>query len=105
MSDQFSIRPAVSTDRPQWELLWGGYLEFYESAVPASNTEILWQRILDAEHPIRCLLAAAPAPRSPLLGMVQFFPHLDTWEEHTWSATCKTSTLFPMRGAGDLAVP
>ena len=78
MANGYTIREAGAADRSEWDALWSAYLEFYESALPERNTEVLWERIIDRDHPIRCLVAAAPA--GDLAGMVQFFPHLDTWE-------------------------
>jgi GNAT superfamily N-acetyltransferase len=73
----FTIRPLVACDRPRWELLWQGYLRFYESDVPADVTNLTWTRILDPEAPILGLCAATP--ENDLLGIVHFLFHPVTW--------------------------
>jgi GNAT superfamily N-acetyltransferase len=75
----FFLREPVPSDRDEWEVLWNGYLVFYESSIPQKHTDILWDRILDDDHPIRAYIAVR-SEDSKLIGIVQFFPHIDTWE-------------------------
>jgi ribosomal protein S18 acetylase RimI-like enzyme len=79
MPDSYEIRPVTAEDHAGWLTLWQRYLVFYESSLPAATTALLWQRLLDPEHPFRCLVAADRNTQR-LLGIVQFLPHLDTWE-------------------------
>jgi GNAT superfamily N-acetyltransferase len=76
-ANNFRIRPAVEGDRAQWEPLWQGYLEFYESSLAPAVTDTLWRRILDPDHEIQCRVAAAGG--GELAGLVHFFPHAHTW--------------------------
>ncbi len=57
MSEDFTIRPTKESDRKQWEVLWKGYQEFYETNLD-DVTEGLWMRLLsdDLSEPI-CLVA------------------------------------------------
>ena len=75
----FMIRPPQLDDRKQWEILWRDYLEFYNSSVPKTHTDILWERIQNEGHPIRCFVAERTSD-SDLIGLVHFFAHADTWE-------------------------
>jgi GNAT superfamily N-acetyltransferase len=73
----FAIRPLAAADRPQWEMLWQGYLTFYKSDVPPHVTDVTWTRILDPEAPIHGLCGATPDGR--LLGIVHYLFHPVTW--------------------------
>ena len=77
-----TIRPLTHADRPQWAQLWQGYLNFYESTVPAEVTDLTWQRILDPEAPIHAFCAAQEGEDGPdgkLLGIVHYLFHPVTW--------------------------
>jgi len=94
----YSIRPAGSRDRAQWDPLWQAYLEFYQSRLPQEVTDLLWQRLLDPAHEIQCRLAVAPGGN--LVGLAHFFPHT-----HTWCANpvCYLNDLYVLpdtRGCG-----
>lgn len=73
----FTIRPLAPADRAQWGPLWQGYLAFYETHLPASVTDLTWQRLIDPEAPILGLCAATPDDR--LLGIVHYLFHPVTW--------------------------
>ena len=97
-SNALRIRPPAESDRAQWEPLWQGYLEYYESSLADEVTEELWRRIIDPDHPIQCRLAESAD--GELTGLVHFFPH-----PHTWYAdpVCYLNDLFvapKIRGGG-----
>jgi GNAT superfamily N-acetyltransferase len=97
-SEKYEIRPVAAADRAQWEPLWQGYLQFYESSLPGELTDLLWRRILDPAHEIQGLVAAAG--NGNLLGLVHFFPHAHTWYEQR---VCYLNDLFvspELRGGG-----
>ena len=73
----FTVRALSPDDREQWLALWHGYLTFYETALPASVTDLTWNRILDPEAPVLGLCAAAPDGR--ILGIVHYLFHPVTW--------------------------
>ena len=73
----FIVRPLAADDREQWLGLWQGYLDFYESDVPASVTNLTWNRLLDPEAPIHGLCAATTDGR--ILGIVHYLFHPVTW--------------------------
>ncbi len=68
------IRPA---DRAQWDPLWQGYLNFYQTLLPAGVTDVLWNRFFDAKEPVNCLVAKEDGA---LVGFVHYLFHRNTWE-------------------------
>jgi GNAT superfamily N-acetyltransferase len=70
------IRPFRPEDRPQWDILWRGYVEFYKSTVPDAVTELTWRRLLDPEAPI---LGFCADENGKLLGLVHYLFHPVTW--------------------------
>jgi len=95
---QYVIRPALDSDREQWDSLWQGYLKFYRSSLAAEVTDLLWQRIHDPAHEIQCRVAAAEDGK--LAGLVHFFPHAHTWHA---ARVCYLNDLFvrpEIRGGG-----
>ena len=77
MSREFTIRTLVAADRPQWDKLWRGYLNFYEADVSDAVSETTWRRLLDPEAPILGFCAAQDD--GTLLGMVHYLFHPVTW--------------------------
>ena len=73
----FAIRTLQPADRAQWDVLWRGYLDFYEAAVPDDVTELTWRRLLDPEAPILGFCAARGD--GVLLGIVHYLFHAVTW--------------------------
>lgn len=97
-SKTYIVRPAAESDRAQWEPLWQGYLEFYQSSLEPEITDLLWRRILDPDDGIQCRVAETSG--GELAGLVHFFPH-----PHTWYAdpVCYLNDLFVnprIRGGG-----
>lgn len=72
------IRDVRPTDRTAWEQLWQGYLEFYESTLPAEVTEITWRRFFDTSEPMHALVAADETS-GELLGFTHLVFHRGTW--------------------------
>lgn len=89
----YQIRAATAADRAQWDPLWQGYLEFYESSLAPDVTDMLWQRILDPAHEIECRLAVAED--GSLAGLVHYFPHAHTWYANP---VCYLNDLFVVPG-------
>jgi GNAT superfamily N-acetyltransferase len=72
----FIIRALKQDDRPQWDALWRGYLDFYETSIPDEVSEITWRRLLDPAEPILGFCAEADGK---LLGIVHYLFHPVTW--------------------------
>jgi GNAT superfamily N-acetyltransferase len=73
----FIIRTLQPSDRSEWDKLWRGYLQFYETIIPGEVTELTWQRLIDPEAPI--LGFGAAQPDGKLLGIVHYLFHAVTW--------------------------
>ncbi|MFT3724944.1 MAG: GNAT family N-acetyltransferase [Hyphomonadaceae bacterium] len=73
----FTIRTLEPSDHHEWDVLWRGYLEFYESVIPDHVTELTWNRLMDPEAPILGFCAATPDGK--LLGIVHYLFHPVTW--------------------------
>ena len=74
----FTIRELLSEDRPAWESLWAGYLDFYEAPMDAVVMEVTWSRLLDPNEPMMCLIAK-DAGTHELIGFVHCVFHRGTW--------------------------
>lgn len=74
----FVIRDLLKEDRPGWENLWGGYLDFYQAPMEAVVIEVTWSRLLDPEEPMIALVAR-DAGTHELIGLVHCVFHRGTW--------------------------
>ena len=83
-----AIRPLEAQDRNAWEMLWQGYLEFYETSVAPEVTEATWRRIVDPAGPIHGLGAF---DQVHLVGVVHYLFHPVTW---SISPRCYLEDLF-----------
>jgi GNAT superfamily N-acetyltransferase len=73
------IRPIKATDRAQWDVLWAGYLEFYETELTDEQTELTWGRLIDDEFEMHGLVAELDGE---LVGLAHFsFTH-SSWAEN-----------------------
>lgn len=86
----FTIRPLQKDDRPGWEELWGGYLDFYEAPMEAVVIEVTWSRLLDSSEPMLALVAEDDESKM-LLGLVHCVFHRGTW---AISDLCYLEDLF-----------
>lgn len=74
----FTIRELLKEDRPGWEHLWGGYLDFYEAPMEPVVIEVTWSRLLDPNEPMLALVARDTGTHE-LLGFVHCVFHRGTW--------------------------
>jgi GNAT superfamily N-acetyltransferase len=74
----FVVRDLVREDRPGWEHLWGGYLDFYEAKMEPVTIEVTWSRMLDPLEPMFALVAQDSETRE-LIGLVHCVIHRGTW--------------------------
>jgi GNAT superfamily N-acetyltransferase len=74
----YSIRDLRKEDRPGWEELWGGYLDFYEAPMEAVVIEVTWSRLNDPEEPLTALVAEDDDTHE-LLGFAHCVFHRGTW--------------------------
>jgi len=97
MGVEFFVRELRLDDRPDWEELWAGYLEFYEEQLDPVVIETTWTRLNDPAEPMFALVAQH---KTGLIGLVQYVLHRGTWAVHD---LCYLEDLFvseEVRGAG-----
>lgn len=92
------IREIRPTDRTQWDHLWKGYLDFYQTPLPADITAVLWNRFFDAREPVNCLVAEKDGM---LAGFVHYIFHRNTWEVED---VCYLEDLFTAPEARGMGV-
>lgn len=86
------IRPVSPADHAVWLPLWQGYLQFYQSELPAKVSATTWQRFLDPSEPT---LAALAWCDGQAVGLVQWIFHRTNWSvEHS----CYLQDLFVVEG-------
>jgi len=93
-----TVRPIEAGDRAAWDLLWNGYLVFYEEALPQHITEETWRRLLDPAVDPHGFVAVDAAGR--LVGFVHYLFHASTWAIGPY---CYLEDLFvdpAVRGGG-----
>jgi GNAT superfamily N-acetyltransferase len=74
----FKIRDLKREDRPGWENLWGGYLDFYEAKMEPVTIEVTWSRLNDPLEPMFCMVAE-DSDSHELVGLVHCVIHRGTW--------------------------
>lgn len=74
----FSIRELHKDDRPGWEHLWGGYLDFYEARMEPVVIEVTWARFHAPAEPMIALVAEDDETKE-LIGLVHCIFHRGTW--------------------------
>ena len=78
-------------DEARWAELWRGYLEFYETSLPAEIYAHTWARLIMAESPIRGLGARLGSEGAPLVGIVHYLFHAHAWSSRE---VCYLQDLF-----------
>lgn len=72
-----AIRQLAATDRDAWTPLWDGYLDFYKTDLAPEITDVTWNRLLDPEEDMHCLVAENDA--GEMIGIVHYLYHRVTW--------------------------
>jgi len=94
---KLSIRPVELGDKERWLELWKGYLTFYKTEFSADKTEVTWERLLDPDFNLYCLVAEDDGL---IKGMTTFNFQNSTWSEN---GQCLLEDLFvdeTLRGQG-----
>lgn len=92
-----AIRDLTAADRPVWDRLWAGYLDFYSASVPDAVSAATFERLLNPAEPLFALVAEQDGA---IIGLVQCVLHASTW---TQAPYCYLSDLFvdpTVRGSG-----
>ena len=91
------IRAVSPADRAPWQVLWDGYLVFYEAELVADVTDSVFSRITLGDG---LFGAIAWGDAGEALGLVHWLYHPSTWST---SATCYLADLYvnpEVRGRG-----
>jgi len=72
-----TIRSALPSDEAAWRRLWRGYVDFYSAKVPEEITTRTWQRILDPDSAVMCVVAEI---EGQVYGFANCVVHENTWE-------------------------
>lgn len=96
----FVVRALSKDDRPGWEELWGGYLDFYEAPMEAAVIEVTWSRLNDPVEPMFALVAEDES--GELIGLVHCVLHRGTWaiENFCYLEDLFTAPSARKRGVG-----
>jgi GNAT superfamily N-acetyltransferase len=88
VSARVVIRPLRLDERPDWEPLWRGYLDFYKTSVPQEVYDTTWARLHDPNEPMEVLGGTVDGR---LLGIVHYLYHRSCW---TIGNYCYLQDLF-----------
>ncbi|MGC5222650.1 GNAT family N-acetyltransferase [Micromonospora sp. DT81.3] len=72
-----TIARLTASDHDEWLSLWSGYLDFYESVLTREQTELTFQRILDADSGIHGAIARDDGGHA--IGITHWLTHPATW--------------------------
>jgi GNAT superfamily N-acetyltransferase len=72
-----TIRSALPSDESAWRELWRGYCDFYDAKVTDEVTQRTWQRILDPDSAVMCIVAEVDGQ---VYGFANCVVHENTWE-------------------------
>jgi GNAT superfamily N-acetyltransferase len=96
-----AVREVCRDDRADWQVLWGEYNEFYgrsgTTALDPAITELTWERFLDPEEKVSCLVAIDD---DKVVGLAHYLFHRSTTRQ---ADVCYLQDLYsarPSRGNG-----
>jgi GNAT superfamily N-acetyltransferase len=72
-----NIRPIRPDDEAQWRVLWGAYLEFYETSLPDDIYSATFARLVDADRPHQFGFLAEVDGKA--VGLVHVIVHAHNW--------------------------
>jgi len=90
---KIEIKPLRLDERADWEPLWKGYLDFYNTSVSKETYDTTWARLNDANEPMWLLGAYVDGK---LLGIVHYLYHRSCW---TIGNYCYLQDLFVSKEA------
>ena len=89
-----TVRPLRDADREAWEVLFKGYIHFYEAKVPDEVIALTWRRLVAQEDGLLGLLAVVE--NDPPIGLAHAVFHRSTWSPTTY---CYLEDLYVDRQA------
>ena len=82
------IRAALPSDEASWRSLWRAYCDFYQANVSDEVSTRTWQRILNPDSAVMCIVAEIDGR---VVGFANCVVHENTWETQP---VCYLEDLF-----------
>ena len=76
--DSLELRLAKNSDWPAWSKMWAEYLRFYGTERSKKQFEITWDRILNPDERMHCVMAVSGASYP---GFANFLYHRSFWDD------------------------
>lgn len=96
-----TIRNVCRNDRPDWQVLWDEYNEFYgrsgTTSLDPAITELTWERFFDPIEPIHCLVAIN---EDRVVGIAHYLYHRSTTRKADVCYLQDLYTAKSLRGRG-----
>jgi GNAT superfamily N-acetyltransferase len=91
------IRVLSAADHATWLPLWQGYLDFYQTELPAETSALTWQRFLDPAEPMHAALAWRDGEA---VGLAHWIFHRSCWTSGDYCYLQDLYVAAGIRGGG-----
>ena len=91
------VRPLKAGDKSEWTPLWQGYLEFYKTELSDEQSELTWQRLLDKDFNLHCLVVEVDGK---IQGITHYSFQTSTWAHKNYCYLEDLFTAPTSRGKG-----
>lgn len=92
-----TIRDIRADDEVAWRDLWAGYLDFYETTLPAAVTDATWARIMAVDPTFQAIVAEVGGE---VIGFATVVLHDFTWSDRPAGLLHDLFVRSDVRGAG-----
>ncbi len=75
------VRELTDSDKSQWDPLWQGYLQFYETKLSQEQSELTWKRLLDPTYNLHCMVAVL---EDKIQGITHYSFQTSTWAPNSY---------------------
>ena len=91
------VRPLKAGDKSEWTPLWQGYLEFYKTELSDEQSELTWQRLLNKDFNLHCLVVEVDGK---IQGITHYSFQTSTWAHKNYCYLEDLFTAPASRGKG-----
>jgi GNAT superfamily N-acetyltransferase len=91
------VRQLKAGDKSEWTPLWQGYLEFYKTELSDEQSELTWQRLLDTNYNLHCLVVEVDGK---IQGITHYSFQTSTWAHKNYCYLEDLFTAPASRGKG-----
>ena len=91
------VRPLKAGDKSEWTPLWQGYLEFYKTELSDEQSQLTWQRLLDKDFNLHCLVVEV---EGKIQGITHYSFQTSTWAHKNYCYLEDLFTAPASRGKG-----